>query len=192
MVSVKMNKTIISVLGISGSLRRGSFNTALINHAIRLAPEYIRIERFDISGIPLYNEDIRTGPGEPAIVTEFKKKIAEADALLIASPEYNYSVAGVLKNAIDWASRPINTSPFDNKPFGMMSAGGGLGAARAQYHLRQMAVYLNMHPLNKPELFVPHAIEKFDREGNLIDSSIEERIVILLEALYEWTIQLKK
>ena len=187
-----MDKTQIKILAISGSLRKGSFNTALINHAIRLAPQHIIIERFDISSIPLYNEDIRTEQGEPGIVAEFKQKILEADALLIASPEYNYSIAGVMKNAIDWASRPIDTSPFDGKPVAFMSAGGGLGAARAQYHLRQVAVYLNMHPVNKPEVMVPRAYEKIDKEGNLLEKSIEEKIINLLNALYEWTIQLKK
>ncbi len=187
-----MDKQQIKVLGFSGSFRKGSFNTALINHAIRLSPEHIKMEKFDISPIPLFNEDTRVEVGEPEPVKLFKQKIAEADALLMAVPEYNYSIAGVLKNAIDWASRPLDTSPLFNKPFAMMSAGGGLGGGRAQYHMRQVAVYLNMQPINKPELMVPRANEKFDKDGNLVDSSIEDKILNLLEALYEWTILLKR
>ena len=189
---MNMDKQQIKVLGFSGSLRKGSFNTALINNAIRLSPEYIKIEKFDISPIPLYNEDIRVGVGEPDSVIEFKQKIREADSLLIAVPEYNYSIAGVLKNALDWVSRPPNESPLNGKPFAMMSVAGRLGGARAQYHMRQVAVFLNMHAINKPELLIPSALEKFDKDGNLIDKSIEERIVELLEALYEWTLLLKQ
>lgn len=110
---------------------------------------------------------------------------------MIAVPEYNYSISGVLKNAIDWASRPANATPLAGKPFAMMSAGGGLGGARAQYHFRQIAVVLNMYPLNKPELMVPLSWEKFDKNGNLLDKSVEQKITNLLNALYEWTIKLK-
>ena len=187
-----MNRQEIKVLGFSGSLRRGSFNKALVHHAIRLAPSYIKIEYFDLSRIPLFNEDVRIENGEPEAVKLFKDKIRESDALLIAVTEYNYSLSGVLKNAIDWASRPIDTSPLNEKPFAMMSAGGGLGGARAQYHMRQIAVFTNMHPLNKPELLIPRASEVFDNEGNLLDQKYDGRISGLLDSLYNWTIRLKE
>lgn len=182
----------IKVLGFAGSLRKSSANRSLIELAVKLAPERIAIETFDLSSIPLFNQDIEKEHGEPEPVKEFKTKIANADSLLIAVPEYNYSVSGVLKNAIDWASRPANSTPLLGKPFAMMSTGGGLGGARAQYHFRQIAVVLNMYPLNKPELMVPNSWEKFDRDGNLIDKSVENKISNLLEALYEWTLRLKK
>jgi len=184
-----MNK--IKVLGFAGSLRKGSANRSLIKNAVKLAPGHIQIETFDLSPIPLFNQDIEKESGEPDSVKEFKSKIAEADSLLIAVPEYNYSVSGVLKNAIDWASRPASATPLAGKPFAMMSAGGGLGGARAQYHFRQIAVVLNMYPLNKPELMVPNSWEKFDRDGNLLDTSVEQKIKNILDGLYEWTIKLK-
>ncbi len=182
----------IKVLGFAGSLRKNSFNKALIHHAVHLAPPHIKIEFFDLAPIPFFNEDVRVEQGEPGPVKIFKDKIREADALLIAVTEYNYSLSGVLKNAIDWASRPNDTSPLNQKPFAMMSTGGGLGGARAQYHLRQIAVFVNMNPLNKPELIIPRANENFDSAGNLIDPKNEERIKNLLDALYEWTLRLKE
>jgi len=186
-----MSQTEINVLSFSGSLRRGSFNKTLINHAIRLAPTHIKIEYFDLSPIPLFNEDVRVEQGEPEPVKVFKEKIRNADALLIGVTEYNYSLSGVLKNAIDWASRPAETSPLNEKPFAMMSVGGGLGGARAQYHLRQIAVFLNMHPLNRPELIIQRAWESFDKDGNLTDIKNEERIKNLLDSLYNWTLRLQ-
>jgi chromate reductase len=186
-----MSSTIIKVLGFSGSLRKASYHTALLNHAIRLSPPHIQIDIFDLSPIPLYNEDVRIENGEPESVKKFKEKIFVSDALLIAVPEYNYSLTGVLKNAIDWASRPVDSSPLNEKPFAMMSTGGILGGARAQYHMRQIAVFTNMHPINKPELLIPKANENFDKEGNFIDPKNEDRIINLLESLYGWTLKLK-
>ncbi len=180
----------VKILGISGSLRKGSFNTALLRVARDLAPDNITIEIFDLAGIPLYNEDVRK-TAEPPAVTELKGRIAAADALLLAVPEYNYSVSGVLKNAIDWASRPPATSPLNGKPLGMMGAGGGLGTARAQYHMRQIAVFTNMFPLNRPEVFVPRAVEKFDEAGNLLDEQLKSRIADLVTALADWAMRLK-
>ena len=173
------------VLGISGSLRKGSFNTALLRAAIELASEGVRFETADIGAIPLYNEDIRAA-GFPESVVKLREAIARANALLIVTPEYNYSVPGVLKNAIDWASRPPN-QPFAGKPLGIMGASGGAGGTmRAQYHLRQMAVFLDMHPLNKPELFVRSAQAMFDETGRLKDEPTRKLVLQHVEALQTW------
>jgi len=180
----------MKVLGISGSLRQASFNTALLRAAIQLAPEGMTIEVAPIADVPLYNEDLRQACGIPAPVAALRAAIAGADALLIASPEYNFSIPGVLKNAIDWAARPPD-HPFAGKPVALMSASNGmLGGARAQYHLRQACVYLDMHPLNKPEVFVARASEKFDARGALTDEPTRQHVHALLEALARWTLRL--
>lgn len=181
----------IKVLGISGSIRKKSFNTDLLRVAQEIQPENMEIEVFGIKDLPLYNEDNNVNGG-PEPVKKFKQKIAEADSLLFAVTEYNYSLSGVLKNAIDWASRPLKDSPLNGKPFAMMGAGGALGTARAQYHLRQIAVFTNMITFNKPELMVPKAIEKFDENGNLKDDAIKEKMKNLLEALYDLTLKFKE
>jgi chromate reductase len=181
----------IKVLGIAGSLRKNSFNKSLLEAAVELQPENMDIEIFDISDIPLYNEDIRV-TGDPEPVKLFKQKIADADALLIATPEYNYSIPGVLKNAIDWASRPPAESPLNGKPMAMMGAGGRMGTVRAQNHLRQVAVYTNMLALNKPEVMVASAREKFSPDGKLIDERTKNQLMKLLDALVEWTIRLNQ
>jgi chromate reductase len=145
---------------------------------------------FELDDIPPFIQDLESTP--PERVKEFKQKIKAADALLIATPEYNFSVPGVLKNAIDWASRPPGDSAFDGKPVAMMSASTGrLGGARAQYHLRQSFVTLNMYPVNKPEVFVTFAPEKFDDKGKLTDESTREVVRKLLDALVAWTKKLK-
>lgn len=180
----------INVLGFSGSLRKASYNSGLLRAAKEVLPENMTLKIFDLSPIPLFNQDLESN--QPESIKIFKDKIKTADALLIAVPEYNYSIAGVLKNAMDWASRPAKDSPLNGKPFAMMGAGGGLGTARAQYHFRQLAVYTNMFTFNKPELFVPRAYEKFDKEGNLLDESIRERIKLLLETLADWTNKFKE
>jgi chromate reductase len=137
----------IRIAGISGSLREKSFNTAALRAAIELAPEGVTIEAVGIGDLPLYNDDVRVA-GYPATVEAFRTRLAEADAILFVTPEYNYSISGVLKNAIDWASRPPN-QPFDGKAVGIMGASPGvIGTARAQYHLRQMLVFLNAYPIN--------------------------------------------
>ncbi len=180
-----MSKVKIHLLGFAGSLRKASCNAGLLRAAQEVMPANMELEIYSLVNIPLYNGDLESNP--PAAVVEFKKKIAEADALLIAVPEYNYSISGVLKNAIDWASRPVKDSPLNGKPFAMMGAGVGLGTARAQYHFRQLAVFTNMITFNKPELFVQNAVEKFDQNGNLKDDSVKERIKLLLETLSVWT-----
>jgi chromate reductase len=176
----------VKILGFVGSLRKGSFNRALMRAAVELAPEDAELEVFDLEGIPPFNQDLENQP--PQQVKEFKAKIRNADALLIASPEYNYSIPGVLKNAIDWASRPHGYNAFEGKPVAVMSASiGRLGGARAQYHLRQSFVYLNMYPLNRPEVMVPFAQERIDKEGKVTDQDTRQLIRKLLEALVQWT-----
>lgn len=180
----------IHVLGFSGSLRKASFNRGLLRAALEVLPEDVTLEIFDIAAIPLYNSELDV-EGGPESVREFKARIAGADALLIATPEYNYSMPGVLKNAIDWASRPIKESPLNDKPLAIMGAGGVMGTSRAQAHLRQVAVFTNMHPLNKPELQIQRGWEKFDTEGNLTDEQTRPLIHNLLVALSAWTRRLQ-
>lgn len=180
----------ITVLGIAGSLRKASYNRAALRAAQQLAPETCRIEIFELDGIPPFNQDEEGNP--PAKVTAFKQAIRAADAILIVTPEYNYSVPGVLKNAIDWASRPYGDSAWDGKPVAVMGAAGGpLGSARAQYHLRQMFVFLNMFPVNKPEVMIGSAQEKFDAQGNLTNETSKKLISQLLENLVAWTHRLQ-
>lgn len=183
----------IKVLGISGSLRRGSFNTAALRAARELAPAGMAVELHEgLRDIPPYDDDLRQGQGYPPPVEDLRARIKAADALLIATPEYNYSVPGVLKNAIDWASRPPE-QPFDGKPVAIMGASPGvLGTARAQYHLRQMFVYLNGHLLNRPEVMIGQANTRFDAEGRLTDEKTREFIHALLAALKEWTERLRR
>jgi chromate reductase len=185
-----MNKR-VSILGFAGSLRKKSFNKALLRAALELLPTDAELEIFDLEGIPLFNQDFEKQM--PEKVKEFKAKIKAADAILIATPEYNYSVPGVLKNAIDWASRPHGDNAFEGKPVAIMSASIGLlGGARAQYHLRQSFVFLNMYPFNKPEVIVTFAPEKFDENGRLKDETSRKLIKELLQGLVEWTRRLKK
>lgn len=178
------------ILGIPGSLRQGSYNLSALRAAQQLAPPDIDLEIFDLHGIPPFSEDDEKNP--PPRVTEFKQKIREADAVLFATPEYNYSIPGVLKNAIDWASRPYGDSAWNGKPVALMGASiGVLGSARAQYHLRQVFVFLNVHAMNQPELLIANASQKFDAQGNLTDAKTKEMIVRVLNALVEWTKKFK-
>src|ERR671916_1143443 len=141
-----------NVLGIAGSLRQGSFNTALLHFAARSLPEGARMEIARIDELPLYNDDVRL-KGYPPPAQRLREQIAAADVVLIVTPEYNYSIPGVLKNAIDWASRPYGDSAWSGKPAAVMGASTGMiGTARAQYHLRQVMVFLNMYALNEPEV----------------------------------------
>lgn len=174
----------VRVLGFAGSLRTASVNRGLLRVAAEAVPEGMDLEVFDLAPIPLYNGDVQA-VGFPEPVHAFREQIRAADALLIACPEYNFSVPGVLKNAIDWASRPPQ-QPFAGKPLALMGAGGGLGTARAQYHLRQICVFLDMHPLNKPEVFVRVA-ESFNPDGSLKDESVRPKVAALLTALLAWT-----
>jgi len=180
-----MNKPVV-ILGFAGSLRKDSYNKALLRAAMKLVPKGAKLEIFDLKGIPLFNQDLEGRM--PEKVKEFKAKIMGADALLIATPEHNYSVPGVLKNAIDWASRPLGDNSFEGKPVAIMSASPGiLGGARAQYHLRQVLVSLNMHAINRPEVIVASADEKIDENGNLTDKKAKKKMEQLLENLVAWT-----
>jgi len=184
------NKPIV-ILGFAGSLRKGSYNKALLRAAMELLPKDTKLEIFDLEGIPPFNQDLETKM--PEKVKEFKAKIRAADAILIATPEHNYSIPGVLKNAMDWASRPYGDNSFEDKPVAIMSASPGmLGGARAQYHLRQTLVFLNMHPVNKPEVIVTFASQKIDENGRVTDETTRKFIKELLENLVAWTRRLKR
>jgi chromate reductase len=181
----------IKILGFVGSLRKGSFNRALMNAALEVVPEYAEIEVFEIGDIPLFNQDLENNP--PQVVLDFKAKIRAADALLIATPEYNYSIPGVLKNALDTASRPPTDKVFNNKPVAIMSASTGrFGGARGQYHLRQVFVLLNMHPINSPEVMLSQAAQWVDENGKLTNPDTRKLIRQLLDELIKWTRQLKQ
>ncbi len=173
-------------LGICGSLRKNSFNKWLLQAAFAVVPTGIETSIAEINDIPLYNADLDEA-GQPEPVQRLKSQIRGADALVIATPEYNYSIPGVLKNAIDWASRPPKDNVFAAKPLAIMSASTGmLGGARAQYHLRQMTVFLDMHPMNKPEVIVAKAMEKFSAEGELLDELAKELLKKQMATLEAW------
>jgi chromate reductase, NAD(P)H dehydrogenase (quinone) len=179
----------LHVIAFVGSLRAGSYNKLALRAAMELKPADMEIEDFDIAPITVYNEDVRE-KGYPPVVDEFREKIRKADALLMVTPEYNYSMPGVLKNAIDWASRPPD-QPFNGKPAAIMGASTGiLGTARAQYHLRQTCVFLNMHPINKPEVLIAQAQNKFDASGRLTDETARKLIGELLANLAAWASRL--
>jgi chromate reductase len=183
-----MSKT-VRILGIAGSLRRESYNRAALRAATELVPQGATLEIFELDGIPGFNQDEEQNP--PAKVVELKRLIRESDAVLFVTPEYNYSVPGVLKNAIDWASRPYGDSAWNGKPAAIMGASiGAIATARAQYHLRQMMVFLNMFPINQPEVMIGNAQERFDAEGNLTHAATREFIRQLLQNLVEWTRQI--
>ena len=176
----------LTMIGFSGSLRAGSYNTAALRAAQQLAPDGVEISIHDISNFPPFNQDEDAQP--PQIGTDLKAAVRAADAVIFSSPEYNYSVPGVLKNAIDWASRPYGDSAWDGKPALIMGASpGAIGTARMQYHLRQTMVFLNMHPLNKPEIMISNCASKFDAAGVLTDEKTREHIRKALDALVQWT-----
>jgi chromate reductase len=184
--------SVIKVLAISGSLRRSSFNTAALRAAADLAPEGMEVAIHEgLRDIPPYDDDLRTGSGYPPHVAAFRARIKAADALLFASPEYNFSISGVLKNAIDWASR-MPDQPFDGKPFAVMGAAtGAYGTARSQYELRKILAGLNAFPLNKPEVLIAGAGSKFDAEGRLTDETVRGLIAQQMAALRDWTLRLR-
>ncbi len=180
----------IKVLGFAGSLRKASFNKALLRAAGELVPEGMTLEVFDLAPIPLYNEEVELA-GFPPSVREFRERIAAADAILIATPEYTYSMPGVLKNAIDWASRPPN-QPLFRKPVAVMGASNGaFGTVRSQLALRQVFVTLSMLPIQKPEVLVPTAQDKIDGSGRLTDEKTRKFIRDLLVALAGWVEQVR-
>ena len=181
----------VRILGIAGSLRRASYNRAALRAAAQLVPPDATLDIFELDGIPGFNQDEEQNP--PAKVVELKRRIREADAVLFVTPEYNYSVPGVLKNAIDWASRPYGDSAWSGKPAAIMGASvGTIGTARAQYHLRQIMVFLNMFPLNQPEVMIGNAARRFDKNGNLTDEATRDFIRQLLTNLVAWTRRLRQ
>lgn len=187
-------KPTIRVSAICGSLRRASANRGLVRAAIELCNDTIagmEVEDVDITGLPFVNTDLESNSTYPPAVEAFRKKILEADCVLFASPEYNYSIPAPLKNAIDWASRPPNV--FADKPAAIVSAAGGSAGKRMQYHLRQVGVFLDIHFINKPEVFIlaHQPPRKFDGDGNLIDPETKERLRELLLSLRAFTRRLR-
>lgn len=181
----------IRIVGIPGSLRQGSFNRAAMRAAKSLVPEGTTLDIFELHGIPPFNQDEEKNP--PARVVELKREVRAADAILFATPEYNYSIPGVLKNAIDWGSRPYGDSAWAKKPVAIMGASAGiLGTARAQYHLRQCFVFLDMYAVNQPEVMIGNSAQRFDESGNLTDEKSRELIRTLLANLVTWTQRLKR
>jgi len=178
----------IKVLGISGSLRAASTNTGLLRFAREHAPEGIEIKIADLSEIPFYNADLKQ---KPAAVETLLSDLEEADALLLTCPEYNYSLAPALKNALDWASREKDNYLLAGKPAAILGAGGGMGTSRSQYHLRQVCVFLDLHPLNKPEVFCNAFSGIFDEAGNLTGEKIQEQVIEQLRALQSWEQRIK-
>ncbi len=177
------------VLALCGSLRSKSANKGLLRYAQAHAPEGMRIEIADLSEIPFYNAD-NIEPN--AAVAQLLAQFAEADAFIFGGPEYNYSIAPALKNALDWASRAPGNALLGGKAAAIMGAGGGMGTSRAQYHLRQVCVYVDVHPLNKPEVFANAFAGQFDADGNLTDEKIQEGVKAQLAALAAWSLQLRK
>jgi chromate reductase len=183
----------IHVIAIAGSLRKKSYNRGLIRAAVELAPEAVTIEPVEIGQLPLYDADM-DGLHAPDAVQTLRAKVAAADALLIATPEYNYSVPGVLKNAIDWLSRqagPDHPPAIQGKPAAIMGAGGRFGTVRAQAHLRYILLYNDLKLVNKPEVMVVRAWEAFDADGRLTDENIRTQVQQLVQALATWTQQLR-
>ncbi len=176
----------LRVLGFAGSLRRGSYNRALLRAAIELAPDDLAIDEFEIDEIPLYDADVEA-QGDPAAVTVFKDAIRAADAILVVTPEYNYGLPGVLKNALDWASRPARDSPLNGKLAGIMGATPGrMGTTRAQLQLRQSFVFTETYAMLRPEVLVTGAREKFDADGRLADQATRDFVGRFLVAFADW------
>lgn len=170
----------LKFLGIAGSLRRLSTNKGLLRAAQSQLPEGVSLDIAELADVPFYNADLTE---KPASVQRVLAQIAAADALVLASTEYNYSLAPALKNIIDWASREPDNALLAGKPVAILSAGGGMGGSRAQYHLRQVCVFVDLRPLNKPEVFANAFAGAFDAEGNLIDANIIKLIGQQMSAL---------
>lgn len=187
--------TPLNVLALSGSLRAGSYNTAALRAAQELAPAGMAVEIADLGGLPLFDEDAERA-GWPAAALGLARRAAAADALLIASPEYNHSFPGVLKNALDWLSRtppgfPPKTEVLAGKPVALLGASSGRsGTGRAQLHLRQVLAYLDLHAVNRPEVLIDHAADKFDAAGRLTDEPTRAVLKAQLDALAAWCLRL--
>jgi chromate reductase len=173
------------IIGLAGSLRKDSFNKWLLRAVAEALPEDNTLEILDIGQLPLFNQDLEVN--FPAAATELKNKIKAADAVVICTPEYNRSIPGVLKNAIDWCSRPYGDNAFDGKPVLVLSASIGLiSAALAHYDLKKVLLYLNCRLLGQPEFFLPNAKEKFDASGKLIDSTTKEKVKTTFETFFDF------
>ncbi len=177
----------LKLLGICGSLHRQSTNAGLLRAAMAELPEGVSMEIADLSEVPFYNADLGS---KPLAVDKLLAQMGAADALVLACPEYNYSIAPALKNALDWASREPNNALLAGKPAAILGAGGGMGTSRAQYHLRQVCVFLDLHPLNKPEVFANAFVGAFDADGNLTDAKLIQQVAAQMQALAAWTRQL--
>ncbi len=179
-----------NIVGLSGSLRQASYNTAALMAAQAMVPDGVTITLADLSSIPIYNDDDRI-KGQPASVSALAKRISEADAVMIATPEYNYSVPGMLKNVIDWLSK-VPEQPFKDKPMAILGASmGTFGTARAQYDLRKMFVFLDAHILNQPEVMIGSAQTRFDSEGQLIDEATKKLMLSQIIALRDWSLRIR-
>lgn len=180
----------VRVLGLCGSLRKGSYNRMALRAAEEVQPDGMTLRVHDLADIPFYNADVEK-EGWPAPVKALRDEAAAAHALLFATPEYNHSMTGILKNAIDWMSRPPQ-QPLDGKPCAMFGASTSLmGTVRSQLHLRHVCIFTNMHPVNKPEVMITSADKKFDADGRLTDEPTRKFIGDLLVALRDWTVRLR-
>lgn len=173
----------LTFVGMAGSLRHASRNKGLLRCCASHLPEGVRMEIADLSALPFYNEDIE----KPQAAKDLIAQVTAADALVLAATEYNYSMAPVLKNALDWLSREPNLAPLNGKAACLLGAGGGMGTARSQYHARQVCVYLNLRLLNKPELFSNAFGQDFDKQGNVQSEALTRQVTQLMQALADWT-----
>lgn len=175
-----------SIFAVSGSLRTGSLNTALLNAVVDLAPAEVSSDVYEAMGaLPIYNQDLEAEL--PPAVVDLRARIRGADGVLIATPEYNYSIPGGLKNLIDWASRPANDSVLLHKPVAIMGAApGAFGSVRAQLALRQSFLWIDSRVMGKPEVVVFRAAERFDEQGRLTDESTREFLAGFLDSFLAW------
>jgi chromate reductase len=187
-----MSNDNIRLLGIAGSLRQGSFNRALLRAVKEVLPTHAELDIYEgLKDIPPYDGDVEAAGAPPSVIA-LKEAIAAADGLVIATPEYNYSIPGVLKNAIDWASRPPAQTPLRDKPAGIIGASQGpSGTMRAQYHLRQVFVFMNVHAMGQPEVFVGSAKSKFEADGRLHDTATREHLAKWAEAYVAWVLKMR-
>lgn len=183
----------VHVFAMAGSLRARSFNRALLDAAAEVLPDDMTIDIFEIGALPHFNLD-QEAKGMPESVQNLHTRMAAADALLVATPEYNWSIPGTLKNAIDWASRGTadgNPSPLNDKPMAIIGGAGRLGGVRAQDHLRQIVLHNNVHVLNRPQYQLGGIGQYFDDDLILVDEDARERLAVVLIALRDWTRQLR-
>ena len=180
----------LKVLGISGSLRKGSFNTAALRACGEMMPAGMTMTYARIDDLPLFNQDVFDA-GIPESAKRFRAEVTAADGVLIASPEYNFSLTAALKNAIDWASRPPNQS-WQDKPIAIFSVSAGpMGGARVQYDLRRILGQIWAHVLPRPEVFIGSAATKFDAQGRLTDETTRKFLADLLAGFKTWIVRMQ-